>query len=105
MLQSTQEIIIGYQIFRPLAAHVAHFGRLNVPGNSRHDGGRNFILDREHRIQWAVISLGPQMASGSTIDELNGNTEMRTQFANAALNEIPDSEFAAHPLHVDRLVP
>src|SRR6202035_3193488 len=69
----------------------------------RDDGLRDFILHREHIGETAIVTFRPDVAAGSDVIKLHGDTDTIATLAHAALDHITDAEFLGNLLHMDGL--
>src|SRR5262249_52898404 len=51
----------------------------------------------------AVEAVGPEMRPVRGVDQLRSDPHATACLANRTFQDVADTEFAAHPLHVDRL--
>src|SRR5215472_17934490 len=64
---------------------------------------RHLVLDREDVVQFAVISFGPTMDAGRSIDELCRDTDAVAAPPDAALEQIPCVQLPADLPEIDCL--
>ena len=89
---------VGDAVFR---TEYQAIGILGLRSTAFCDERADFVLEREHVGNFAIISLRPYMLAGSRIDELRVYADAISRTANAALDHITCSELAAHALEVD----
>ena len=65
------------------------------------DGGGEFVLHREDIDQVAIVAIGPDMAAGRRVDQLRGQADASAGFADAAFQNVADTQFAAGLNHID----
>src|SRR6185436_3556457 len=100
--QSAQIQVIGVQVFRALTLGTLDLRLAEAWLYSRHDAEGDLILEREDVAERAIVSLGPDMGTGRRLDELASDADAVASLAQAAFEHVPDAEFAADLLHVDR---
>src|SRR6185437_1351164 len=75
---SLQDKIVGVQAIRPLAFDALDLGAPQTWLNRADDRQRDFILQSENIVEFAVIALNPHMRSRRGIDELCGMRSLST---------------------------
>ncbi len=66
------------------------------PGRVADDGGGDLVLDGEDVGELAVVALGPDVAVGRGVDQLDGDAHPVAGLAHAALDHVLDAELARH---------
>src|ERR1700719_3691196 len=97
MLPSTQ--VLGRLPSRPLP-----LDGTNLRLDGCHDPIGDLILNGENVLQRSIVSFGPNMDAGFSVDELRGDTHARPGIANASLQHVSDAQLARHLLYVHSLV-
>jgi hypothetical protein len=80
-----QEVVVGGHVGGRLALGALKAGRLDVPGQGGDDLLGDIVLHREHVVEFAVVTLGPQVMSGGGIDQLRGDAHAVAGLTHAAL--------------------
>ena len=70
--------------------------------NRRSNVSSNFVLYSKYVSEIAVISLRPEVGAGCRFDELCSESNAATRLTDAAFENEPHAEFAAHLLDVNR---
>ena len=63
----------------------------------------DLVLHRKHVCKFAVVVLGPNVASSGDVVELCGYAKAVATLAHTALDDIADAEFLGELLHMDGL--
>jgi hypothetical protein len=67
------------------------------------NGFRDLVLDRENVFQHPVVALGPNLIAGAGIDQLRGDSDALSPFADGPVEHVAHAELLTHLFQVDRL--
>src|SRR5262249_12337669 len=99
MPKGPHEQVPSIEAFWKLALRAKVFCGVNLRLDPCDDGFRDFILDREHVGEAAVLAFSPKLAAGGHVAKPHRDADARATLAHAPLNEITDAEFLGDLLH------
>ena len=88
---------------RRLARHEVLLRGLDAAWQRGHDRRGQLVLDGENVVELAVVSLGPDVRVGRSVDQLGGHPELAARFADAALHQILRAQLLGDFAQVHRL--
>ena len=98
-----EHALIGRHALGRLVDRAVMHGRLDASRQGRDHRCGHLVLDCEDVRKLAVIAVGPDMAIGFGIDELDGDAHPIARLAYAAFDQIVDRKLLGDLFHVDRL--
>ena len=93
-----EHALVGHHVGGGLAVGALVGGGLDPAGQGGRDGGGDLVLDGEDVGELAVVALGPDVAVGRGVDQLDGDAHPVAGLAHAALDHVLDAELARHLL-------
>src|SRR5262249_10785626 len=94
--QAAQVIVIGVEALGRLPSDALDLGLLQLRSNGSHHARSHLVLQVKYVFQSTIEAARPQMRRCRGIDELPGDAHLGTRLADAALEHIPHTQFAAH---------
>ncbi len=95
--------VVGGQIVGRSGGRTGGLGGLQCRLDHAGDARGHLVLKLEDIFERAVEPIGPQMRAGHRVDQLADNAHATAGLAHRAFEHVPNAEFAADLLHVDRL--
>ena len=72
----------------------------DLRGDGPHDAPRQLLLDREDVLEHPVVSLRPDVVAAQRVDQLAGDPDSIDRLADAAFQDVADTELARDDPHV-----
>src|ERR1700733_14978212 len=101
-LGTAQIILIGLPRSGRFQQRSFDFGAVHMSREDGHDRACYLVLDGEHVVKLAFVTLGPAMTTGRRVDELRRDADAVTNPSDATLQHIAYGEFAPDLPNVDR---
>ena len=99
----SQVKVIGLRGGRRFQQRSFGFGSVYMSRERRDNRTRHLVLDREHVMQLAVVSLGPPVNAGRCLDKLRGDANPLAAPPNAALQHVSRAQLFPNLPYIDRL--
>src|SRR5665811_2077064 len=94
---------MGVLVVRAATNDQRFFGLAQLDLKRGYDLAREFVLHGENIGEVTIEAVGPDMRTALCVDELAGNADAVARLAHPTSQPVTHAEFAADPLHVDRL--
>jgi len=98
-----QKKVEGSQINGRPVGRSGGFGGLQSRLDDAGHADRHLVLQLKDLFQGTVEPVSPEMRAGCRVNQLCADAHADASFANGALEDIADSEFAPDLFHIDRL--
>ena len=100
---AAQKIVIGLPGCRGLQQGPIDFSTVHMGHENRDNRTRNLVLDREHVVKLAVVSVGPPVGAGRGLDKLRRDADALAAPPNAPLEQVARTQLPPDLPEIDRL--